>query len=425
MGVIARLTQSGAIFAAHIFHAFTQWLVLSILAKIGPPEDIGRYSLALAATAPVILGLSCQHRIVIATDVRGAWYFSDYVTFRLVALAISICSTVLIQTVLSLEADIKAAIVAVLVAKAVESLSDLYDGLYQSVGQGRRQALSSIARSTLGIFAFYFSYRATSSLVVGIYAQASAWLLVLLAYNVPTGRFIGRSKTYSPLSLSRLERLTALLRATYPLAVVGLVTSMHPNVPRYVVAANLGLEALGIYSGLAYFSLIGSYLANAVAAAFADRFGAFSLLDSPSKFLRLTAAISGSSLAIGGVLCALSALGGPALLELLYNREFAAHSWLLVLLLAGSGFAYASSVLRVALTALNGNVSQSAIGVIGISLALVGSLALVPSIGLYGAAIALLVSHLGQCGMLLLALLARVRRHWRSQSGSVTSILES
>lgn len=53
-----------------IFYVLSQWALLIILAKLGGPTVVGRYTLGLAITAPIILLSNLQLRTLLASDVQ-------------------------------------------------------------------------------------------------------------------------------------------------------------------------------------------------------------------------------------------------------------------------------------------------------------------------------------------------------------------
>src|ERR1044072_4016691 len=54
--------------AGNLIYSGCQWGVLIVLARLGSPEQVGQFALALAVTAPVIMLSNLQLRGVLATD---------------------------------------------------------------------------------------------------------------------------------------------------------------------------------------------------------------------------------------------------------------------------------------------------------------------------------------------------------------------
>src|ERR1700675_4948304 len=70
-------------FVGNVIYSGSQWSMLVLLAKIGNPEMVGQYGLALAIAGPVLALSSLQLRAVLTTDVREQIHFGEYLGFRL------------------------------------------------------------------------------------------------------------------------------------------------------------------------------------------------------------------------------------------------------------------------------------------------------------------------------------------------------
>src|SRR5262249_43861998 len=69
-------------FAGNAVYAAGQWAILSLIAKLGSGEMLGRYALALAVTPAGLMLSHLNLRAVIATDTAGRHPFGDYLTVR-------------------------------------------------------------------------------------------------------------------------------------------------------------------------------------------------------------------------------------------------------------------------------------------------------------------------------------------------------
>ena len=59
-------------------------------------------------------------------------------------------------------------------------------------------------------------------------------------------------------------RLKSLLGLSYALGITALLSSLRPNVPRYVLEAHFGQAELGMYAALAYFTALGGRVVQAL-----------------------------------------------------------------------------------------------------------------------------------------------------------------
>ena len=120
-------------FAGNVFYAACQWGMLVVLAKLGSPEMVGRFALALAVTAPVFMFTNLQLRAVQATDRSHQFAFADYLGLRILstALALAVIVGLAAWSHYHYPFWIAAVIVMVGLAKGSESISDAIYGIVQ------------------------------------------------------------------------------------------------------------------------------------------------------------------------------------------------------------------------------------------------------------------------------------------------------
>ena len=118
-------------FAGNVVYAASQWGLLVALAKLGSPEMVGRFSLGLAIAAPVMMLTNLQLRGVQATDARRQYRFGHYLALRLVMTTAALAVIAAISCLAGYSFEAAAVVVIVGVAKASESVSDVYHGLLQ------------------------------------------------------------------------------------------------------------------------------------------------------------------------------------------------------------------------------------------------------------------------------------------------------
>ena len=73
--------------SGNVVYAGCQWGMLVVLAKLGTPQIVGEFALALAITAPIVLGAGLSVRSVQATDAASEYPFGDYLLVRLLTTA--------------------------------------------------------------------------------------------------------------------------------------------------------------------------------------------------------------------------------------------------------------------------------------------------------------------------------------------------
>ena len=248
-----------------------QWAMLTALAKLGTTGMVGQFVLSLAVTAPILMFSNLNLRAVQATDARQEYQFADYLGLRLVCTLLAVAAIIAIIVLSGYRGETAAVILTVGVAKAFESLSDIYYGLLQQHERMDYIARSMMVKGPLSLIALAMGFYLTGRLVWGACAMALVWGLVLVLYDIPVaGRvLIGknartgeRKGNFSMLAAMNprwnWSALGSLTRCSLPLGLVMMLISLNANIPRYFIEHYLGTEQLGIFAAMAYFMLAGN-----------------------------------------------------------------------------------------------------------------------------------------------------------------------
>jgi O-antigen/teichoic acid export membrane protein len=169
----------------NILYALCQWGVLTIIAKTGTPAMVGMFALGLAITAPVIQLANLQLRGIQATDARNEYAFSDYFTLRLITTALAVAVGAGIAVVGDRTRETTAVIALIVLAKAVDAISDVFYGHFQ-----QRERMDVIARAQVanGILSVAFvaaGLLLTDSIVVGVGGYLLGSVVPLVGYTLP------------------------------------------------------------------------------------------------------------------------------------------------------------------------------------------------------------------------------------------------
>ena len=403
--------------AGNLIYAACQWGILVVMAKWMTPEIVGRFTLAIAITAPVYMFANLNLRSVQATDARHEYYFGEYLALRLLMIVSALLVILAIVLSVGYEFEVLAAVLLIAVAKAWESLSDLLYGQLQHHEEMDRIAQSLVLKGILSLLSFTAGILMTNNLLAGItgliVAQAAVWVFFDLRN---TQRTLGRSAeiTDATQALRPLWNWTALRKLailSFPLGLVMLLISLNDNIPRYFIEGlPNGKYLLGIFGALAYLMVAGTMLVNALGESTVARLARFYAAGDLVAFRQLIFKLTLVGAGLGSAAVLVAWLIGRPFLTLLYQPEYAAYTDVLILLAIAAAIGCVQAFLSYGLGAARYYRIQVPI-FLAVCLAITGASALwIPNYGLHGAAYALIVGAGVRLLLTLLALRHALRR---------------
>lgn len=376
--------------AGNVVYSACQWGMIVLLARLAGPGVLGRLAFALALTAPVFMLAGLQLRAVQATDARQEYLFGHYLALRIVTTIAALIATVLVACLLRRGADVVVVICAVAVSKALESISDVFYGLLQQHERMDRIGMSMIVRGLASLVAFALTMLWTRSLPWSVAAMSGVWALVLVTYDVRSGRLVLASApgdTLRPVFHIRVLRQLGVI--ALPLGIVMMLVSLNTNIPRYAIERRLGESDLGVFAALAALLVAGNTVVGALGQSASPRLAKHYAAADLRAFRTLLAKLLAMGAAIGLAGLAVAILGGRWLLATIYGPQFAGHTVLFAWITAAAGISYLQSITGYGVTAARYFAVQAPLLALVSAVTAVGCLWLVPQLGLVGAGVAL------------------------------------
>jgi O-antigen/teichoic acid export membrane protein len=395
------------IFVGNAIYAVCQWGMLVVLAKLGTPEMVGQFTLGFAVTAPVIMFTNLQLRTVQATDAKREYRFEDYLGLRLIAtsLALGAIAAITIQTGYRWQTAI--VILLIGLAKAFESISDVFQGLFQQYERMDRIAISLLFKGPLSLLVLGIGVYLSGSVIWGAMGLALVWAGVLLVYDVPNAIALLRS-TFPPLPVSPSPRLSPasfnnlkprwhrptllkIIKLSLPLGLVMMLISLNLNIPRYFIERYLGERELGIFAAISYLMLAGQMVLSAMADSATPQLAKLYAQNDEDGFIELLLKLAaiGTFVGVGGLLFAVVA--GKQFLTILYKPEYAQYLDVFMWLMIAAAINYSFAFLGYGRTAARYFSIQVPMSSLVTGASALACFWLIPSMGLKGAAIALVV----------------------------------
>jgi O-antigen/teichoic acid export membrane protein len=366
--------------------ALAQFLSYMIIAKLGSPEELGRYSLGFAVATPIVIFANLHLRPIYVVDVRSRWGFADFLGLRtlLWPLALLVIAGVCLARGWSWETA--AVVMLVALVRVSESASDIYYARAQRaetmnpIGISRAlRGLWSIVLLTLGLV--------LANDVVALALVAGAMLLHTQLYDRRKAAAIeipGDPTGSSMRPRFRSDALRGLLREALPMGVAATLLALTANIPSYLLEHHDGVAAVGILAVALSIRQVSSVLNMAVGNAAIARLAKLSI-DNARGFWRLLGKLLGLVLALNGAGLLVIVLFGDLYLRYCYTPEYEPYQPQLVLASIAAVVLGLANILSQTLTALSHYRVQLWINLTVVGITAVLSMWLIPARGLDGA----------------------------------------
>lgn len=391
-----------------IFYVFSQWVLLIILAKLGGSAIVGRYTLGLAITAPIVLLSNLQLRALLASDVQENFPFSVYATLRCLT---SLGALLLIcGLTVCLEFTIDQALVISLIgiAKVIESGSDITYGLMQKHERMDLVCLSKGIRGILTAVVFGGIFGLSKSLIAGVGGMVAVWFIVFILFDCRhLQELLGNPGNYmswpqmAPASLA--SKILSLSKFSLPLGMASMLMSYNTAMPRYLLEIYHGEAALGYFSAIACFTVACTIVPEAFSQAALPRLAKY-YANALKSYWRLLGKLMLVAFLIGMVGIIVATLRGSELLRFVYKEDFGTFSYILVLIMVLGATESICSVLGVGMTAARRLAAQLPVLVGTLIITTVSGWLLIPSHAMQGAVLASIVGMVAWGGAYFLIL---------------------
>jgi len=395
--------DAGWMLASQLAYAACQWATVVALAKLGAPVALGYFGLALAVTNPVVLVTGFSLKVYQSTDVLRRWAFAEYLNLRLAANVVSAAVIAGIAVAGVLGTAETAVLLPIAAAKIAEQTTETCYGLAQRHARMRLVAVSKVVRGALGLLAMVIVVARGGTVAAGAWALAATWTAVLLLVDLPAAR------RFEPvLARPRLAALRRLAAESAPLGAVAGIMAITQSVPRYLLESNAGPAAVGYYTALAAVMPVLWQLAAAVGNAAAPRLG-WAIVADRDGYRRLVTYLLGGAAVVTALITGGALLIGRPFLAFAYTEAYAAHVATFVLVVLAAGLGLVTTLAYFALVAARRLRLLLAIHCLGLALTALVGWALIPRLGLDGAALGAAVGAGAMAVVSAAALLGRPR----------------
>ncbi len=228
--------------------ALSRWSIVIILAKLGNETLVGQYGLAVVLCLPTITICRFGLRILQSTDARNEMAFGEYFSFALISTPVGLGIVGGIIANQHFDSAFVPVVIAVAIWNSLESISDLFAGLFQRYERIDLLTKAYLLQAVLMFVFMLLGFVLTGNLFVGICGLVIASLIRLSFYELPVGsRLIAEYICPTSAEFSRADLVAAiapkfswpairrLLHLGMPLAIVTFLMAYTVSVPRFAI----------------------------------------------------------------------------------------------------------------------------------------------------------------------------------------------
>ena len=396
--ILLLLKKAKWLVGGNFVFAFSQWVILIFFARMTNQENLGQYALALAIVTPIFAVGNLQLRPLYILDVNSEQKYT-YTHFYYLRL---ICSFIALACCLVLGLFFNVSILVLLLVgllKFFESYSDIIYAYYNAHDQTQLISKSLFLKGTLSVLA----------VAVGLYLFDfyTALILFLIVYLV-VWLFIDNLYIQKTQEIKKMSLDLGMMKSAIPMGIsLGIVT-LQSNIPRLFLDQYASIEAVGIFTVLSYFIIVGSIFINSICQYLSPRL-THAWNHNRAYFKKL---LSMALLVAGGlglIAIFLSYFMGEFVLNLVYGAEYVAYTDAFVLTMVAGFILYLATVLGYTLTAIGFIKQQVYLFSIVLIFSVLVSYLCIPEYGIIGGIYTLMVSYLVQCVLSLLVVLFRLK----------------
>lgn len=364
----------------------SQWLVLAWLARLGSPADVGKYSYAVAITAPFFVFTDLQLRIHYVSETGARDRFPVYLRLRFLSGALGLVLSAVVGGFTQGLTLVWLGVLVMAVSRWIQSQSDMLLARPHAEGRLDLCGRSTFLKGVLGLvasvlFAFKFGY----------FGAILGWLVSRWAvYALVDRHFWGRTEEHRVVDW---KEVATLLHQTLPLGLTMGLAALTASLPVFMLDHFASKAEIGLFAVVNIFGLIISLFANGISQNVAPKLAEAFKDGHRGLFDHTLFRFAMANLLMGGFVVVISLVWGGRLLSVLYGPAYGGYGSILALAMTASLVGSLASVMGCGMT---GGRQYAAQVPILFAVLVVGGIALflwVPTHGLKGAMFAMILAN--------------------------------
>lgn len=309
----------------NVVYFVSQWLMTVLVVRIsGDYKEAGILSVAMSISAIFSVVSNFSVRYYQVSDIDGKYTDGEYVTFRYITCALSMLFLVIYLAIVQYEMYTMLAVICFMLLKIVESLVDVFQGIFQKQWRLDIACKSMIIRGVVNISVFTVTEIISENLVITLLITSLLSLICAFIFD-----FIPCSKANQIKVKFKNRALLKLAGSCFPLFLHSILIILLPNIPKLFAKEICGEELLGFYSSVAtpavVVQLVSTNIFSSALPLMAEQYNSRN-----PKLYSTIFKIQGIILALG--LCAIVgfSLFGNFALRLIFGEEILIYTYLLI-----------------------------------------------------------------------------------------------
>jgi len=396
--ILLLLQKAKWLVGGNFVFAFSQWVILILLARLTSQENLGQYSLALAIVAPFFAVSNLQLRPLYILDVNSLkkYNYANFYYLRIISsiLALICC---LIWGFSSNVFFLVLLLVGLL--KFFESYSDIIYAYYNAHDKTKLISKSLFLKGFFSVVAIacglcLFDFYIALTLFLSVYFII--WLFLDNFYIIKTKEINNFSFNFE------------ILKSAIPMGISLGIVALQSTIPRIFLDKYVGIEAVGIFTVLSYFIIVGSIFINSICQYLSPKLTSAWNKDRKDfkKYLSIALLMAGS---LGTLAIVLSIFFGEFILNLIYGPSYIIYKNELILIMLAGFMLYLATVLGYTLTAIGVVKQQVYLFLILLAVTLLSSYFYIPNYGLVGGIYTLIICYIFQCILAFSVIFSRLK----------------
>ena len=333
--------------------AASRFVNLMVLAKLGTPEIVGVYALALAVQNPIQIVFNLQFPLLRVSEINGGINFPQFTAMRLALVPLLFLTVFVSALLFGKSYNMILVFLVVGILRTGQSFADLIRSEYRANENFSHQSISQVLASILITVSFAIAFYVSQDLVTALCAQVFALTCSLAVYDLQTlKKTIRLQQVVTYLRQIRGLPFARALRCGLPLVLASFLIEIQSTIPRLVIESYIGLGPLGIFSALMSILQIPALLVDSVGNTVHRRLAQHANARERKLFVLLFLKSLLFSAVIGLTFAAFFFLFGSSIISAIFTSEYADKHSLLNAILIYAFLISAGQIMGLAVVAL-------------------------------------------------------------------------